>query len=163
MAAKEMYGNLGQSRDFSLLAGTGTERTVGVAVKPGSGLLARGTIIQMGADGLYVPAETGKMADGACAVLESDTQTGKMCIRDRDVPIGGRKLSVETVKGVFARLTPDHIRYVTDSLKNVSAPIRNPKSYLLTSLYLSLIHISGNSRNHQAPKKGGKAGAGNGC
>ena len=76
MAAKEMYGNLGQSRDFSLLAGTGTERTVGVAVKPGSGLLARGTIIQMGADGLYVPAETGKMADGACAVLESDTQTG---------------------------------------------------------------------------------------
>ena len=68
MAAKEMYGNLGQSRDFSLLAGTGTERTVGVAVKPGSGLLARGTIIQMGADGLYVPAETGKMADGACAV-----------------------------------------------------------------------------------------------
>ena len=52
-----------------------------------------------------------------------------------DVPIGGRKLSVETVKGVFARLTPDHIRYVTDSLKNVSAPIRNPKSYLLTSLY----------------------------
>lgn len=65
MAAKEMYGNLGQSRDFSLLAGTGTERTVGVAVKPGSGLLARGTIIQMGADGLYVPAETGKMADGA--------------------------------------------------------------------------------------------------
>ena len=66
----------GQSRDFSLLAGTGTERTVGVAVKPGSGLLARGTIIQMGADGLYVPAETGKMADGACAVLESDTQTG---------------------------------------------------------------------------------------
>ena len=76
MAAQEMYGNLGQSRDFSLLAGTGTERTVGVAVKPGSGLLARGTIIQMGADGLYVPAETGKMADGACAVLESDTQTG---------------------------------------------------------------------------------------
>lgn len=76
MVAKEMYGNLGQSRDFSLLAGTGTERTVGVAVKPGSGLLARGTIIQMGADGLYVPAETGKMADGACAVLESDTQTG---------------------------------------------------------------------------------------
>ena len=54
---------------------------------------------------------------------------------DGDVPIGGRKLSVETVKGVFARLTPDHIRYVTDSLKNVSAPIRNPKSYLLTSLY----------------------------
>ena len=53
MAAKEMYGNLGQSRDFSLLAGTGTERTVGVAVKPGSGLLARGPIIQMGADGLY--------------------------------------------------------------------------------------------------------------
>lgn len=51
------------------------------------------------------------------------------------ISIGGRKLSVETVKGVFARLTLDHIRYVMDSLKNVSAPIRNPKSYLLTSLY----------------------------
>ena len=76
MAAKEMYGQLGQSRDFSLLAGTGTERTIGVAVKPGSGLLARGTVIQMGADGLFVPAETGKMANGSCAVLESDTQTG---------------------------------------------------------------------------------------
>ena len=54
---------------------------------------------------------------------------------DGDVPIGGRKLSVETVKGVFARLTLEHIRYVIDSMKNVSAPIRNPKSYLLTSLY----------------------------
>lgn len=76
MAAKSMYGTIGQSRDFSLLAGTGTERVIGVSVKPGSGLLERGTLVQKGADGLYAPAKTGSLASGACAVLENDTDTG---------------------------------------------------------------------------------------
>lgn len=55
MAARELYATIGESKDYSLLAETGTERTVGLAVKPGSGLLERGTIVMMGADGLYAP------------------------------------------------------------------------------------------------------------
>lgn len=51
------------------------------------------------------------------------------------VTIGGRAIGIGAVKDVFARLTAQHIRYVSDSLKNAAAPIRNPKAYLLTSLY----------------------------
>ena len=63
-----------ESKDYSLLAETGTERTVGLAVKPGSGLLERGTIVMMGADGLYAPAVTAKFT-GALAVLAEDVDT----------------------------------------------------------------------------------------
>ena len=51
------------------------------------------------------------------------------------ITISGVPLSVETVQDVFAKLKLDHVRYVMDSLKNVSTPILNPRSYLLTSLY----------------------------
>lgn len=74
MAARELYAAIGESKDYSLLAETGTERTVGLAVKPGSGLLERGTIVMMGADGLYAPAVTAKFT-GALAVLAEDVDT----------------------------------------------------------------------------------------
>lgn len=51
------------------------------------------------------------------------------------ITISGVPLSVETVQDVFAKLTLGHVRYVMDSLKNISTPILNPRSYLLTSLY----------------------------
>lgn len=76
MAVKDMYAILGQAADISLLAGTGMEKEIGVALKPGSGLILRGTLIQKGADGLYVPAKTGEMANGECAVLIHDENTG---------------------------------------------------------------------------------------
>ena len=74
MAAKALYATIGESQDYSLLAETGTERTVGLAVKPGSGLLERGTIVMLGTDGLYTPAVTGKMT-GALAVLAESVET----------------------------------------------------------------------------------------
>lgn len=74
--AKDMYAVIGNSADYSLLAGTGTETTIGVALKPGSGVIKRGTVIQKGEDGMYVPAVTGAMANGECAVLTSDNDTG---------------------------------------------------------------------------------------
>ena len=74
MAAKALYAQIGESQDYSLLAETGTERTVGLAVKPGSGLLERGTIVMLGTDGLYTPAVTGKMT-GALAVLAESVET----------------------------------------------------------------------------------------
>lgn len=74
MAAKALYAQIGESQDYSLLAETGTERTIGLAVKPGSGLLERGTIVMLGADGLYTSAVTGKMT-GALAVLAEDVET----------------------------------------------------------------------------------------
>lgn len=74
--AKDLYAVIGTSQDFSLLAGTGTETTIGVALKPGSGVIKRGTVIQKGEDGLYVPAKTGEMANRECAVLISDNDTG---------------------------------------------------------------------------------------
>ena len=74
MAAKALYAQIGESQDYSLLAETGTERTIGLAVKPGSGLLERGTIVMLGTDGLYTPAVTGKMT-GALAVLAEDVET----------------------------------------------------------------------------------------
>lgn len=74
MAARELYTQIGESQDYSLLAETGTERTIGLAVKPGSGLLERGTIVMLGTDGLYTPAVTGKMT-GALAVLAEDVET----------------------------------------------------------------------------------------
>ena len=67
MAAKALYATIGESQDYSLLAETGTERTVGLAVKPGSGLLERGTIVMMGADGLYAPAVTAKFTGALAA------------------------------------------------------------------------------------------------
>ncbi len=73
---KEIYAVLGTSADYSLLAGTGTETTIGVALTPGKGVVKRGTIIQRGEDGLYAPAKTGEMANGECAVLISDNDTG---------------------------------------------------------------------------------------
>ena len=76
MAVKEIYSVLGQAVDISLLAGTGTEKAIGVALKPGNGLILRGTVIQKDADGLYGPAATGEMANGECAVLASDEDTG---------------------------------------------------------------------------------------
>lgn len=75
MAAKEIYAQIGESQDYSLLARLGTERAIGLAVKPGSGLLERGTIVMLGADGLYTPAATGKLT-GALAVLAQDVETG---------------------------------------------------------------------------------------
>ena len=75
MAAKQIYAQIGESRDYALLAGVGTERTVGIAVKPGSGTLERGTLVMLGADGLYAPAVTGKFT-GALAVLDETTETG---------------------------------------------------------------------------------------
>lgn len=75
MAAKQIYAQIGESQDYALLAGVGTERTVGIAVKPGSGTLERGTLVMLGADGLYAPAETGKFT-GALAVLDETTETG---------------------------------------------------------------------------------------
>ena len=74
MAAKALYAQIGESQDYSLLAETGTERTIGLAVKPGSGLLERGTIVMLGTDGLYTPAVTGKMT-GALAVLAESVET----------------------------------------------------------------------------------------
>ena len=74
MAAKALYAQIGESQDYSLLAETGTEKTIGLAVKPGSGLLERGTIVMLGADGLYTPAATGKMT-GALAVLAESVET----------------------------------------------------------------------------------------
>lgn len=74
--AKDLYAVIGTSQDYSLLAGTGTETTIGVALKPGSGVIKRGTVIQKGEDGLYVPAKTGEMANGDCAVLIAENDTG---------------------------------------------------------------------------------------
>lgn len=74
--AKDMYAVLGTSADYSLLAGTGTESEIGVALAPGNGALERGTIIKKGANGLYAPATTGGMAGGECAVLMNDEYTG---------------------------------------------------------------------------------------
>lgn len=76
MATKDMYAVLGESVDISLLAGTGTETEIGVALAPGNGTIARGTIIQKGDSGLYAPAKTGAMAGGECAVLMHDEETG---------------------------------------------------------------------------------------
>lgn len=77
MAVKEMYSVLGQAADISLLAGTGTEKEIGIALKPGNGVILRGTLVQKGADGLYVPAKSGEMANGECAVLIHDENTGE--------------------------------------------------------------------------------------
>lgn len=74
--ARDLYAVIGTSQDYSLLAGTGDEKTIGVALKPGSGVIKRGTVIQKGEDGLYVPAKTGEMANGECAVLISENDTG---------------------------------------------------------------------------------------
>ena len=76
MATKDMYAVLGQAADISLLAGTGTEMEIGVALAPGNGTIERGTIIQKAESGLYAPAKTGEMANGACAVLMNDEDTG---------------------------------------------------------------------------------------
>lgn len=74
--AKDMYAVLGTSADYSLLAGTGTESEIGVALAPGNGVVARGTIIKKGENGLYAPATTGTLSGGECAVIISDTDTG---------------------------------------------------------------------------------------
>ena len=74
MAAKGLYKQIGESQDYALLAGTGTERRIGLAVKPGSGTLERGIIVMLGADGLYTPAVTAKFT-GALAVLDETVET----------------------------------------------------------------------------------------
>ena len=74
--ANELYAVLGTSKDYSLLAGTGTETEIGVALAPGNGVVERGTIIKKGENGLYAPAATGTLSGGECAVLMSDTDTG---------------------------------------------------------------------------------------
>lgn len=75
MAAKQLYAQIGESQDYALLAGVGTERTVGIAVKPGNGTLERGTVMMMGTDGLYAPAVTAKFT-GALAVLDETVESG---------------------------------------------------------------------------------------
>lgn len=72
----ELTKSLGISTNYGMLAGTGTERVIGVALTPGSGILARGTILAKQATGLFAPLATGSAASAMCAVLIDTTDTG---------------------------------------------------------------------------------------
>ena len=55
--------------------------------------------------------------------------------------IGGEVLLVEAVRQRFRQLDSEHIKYVIDSLRQITAKINHIRAYLLTALYNAPVTI----------------------
>ena len=57
----------------------------------------------------------------------------------------GKPLSV--VRGVFSKLTSEHIEVVIDNFKKLTAKVYNKRAYLTTALYNSVFELDGHYHN----------------
>lgn len=58
-----------------------------------------------------------------------------MCSKRKQIRIASDDKPIEIVKSSFMKLNSEHIRFVMDGFKNNTTEVRNPKQYLLASIY----------------------------
>ena len=71
-----------------------------------------------------------------------ELMTDTVCSNEPFVRIAGKEIPTAVVEERFLRIEEDHIIYVIDSLRKVSAKIHNIRQYLLTALYNAPVTIS---------------------
>ncbi len=63
------------------------------------------------------------------------------CSSQSYISISGDRKPVSVIRSQMMKLTPDHIRYVLNGIREVKSDIRNMKQYLISSLYNAPITI----------------------
>lgn len=63
------------------------------------------------------------------------------------VSIGGNDISMDIVKSVFLKVKMFHIQYVVDVLRNYDKKISNPKGFIISTLYNSVITLDAHYTN----------------
>ena len=58
-----------------------------------------------------------------------------MCSKRKQIRIASDDKPIEIVKSSFMKLDSEHIRFVMEGFKNNTTEVRNPKQYLLASIY----------------------------
>lgn len=58
-----------------------------------------------------------------------------VCVERKTIKIAGENYPYGLVKAKFLRLNWEHLRYVTECMRNTATKIRNIKAYLITALY----------------------------
>lgn len=58
-----------------------------------------------------------------------------MCSKRKQIRIASDDKPIEIVKSSFMKLNAEHIRFVMDGFRNNTTEVRNPKQYLLASIY----------------------------
>lgn len=58
-----------------------------------------------------------------------------MCSKRKQIRIASDDKPIEIVKSSFMKLNSEHIRFVMEGFKNNTTEVRNPKQYLLASIY----------------------------
>lgn len=61
-----------------------------------------------------------------------------VCSSKPTIRANGEEMPKEAVKSAFLKLEYNHIIYVLDSLKKNTSDMRNPRAYLITTLYNAL-------------------------
>ena len=65
--------------------------------------------------------------------------------------VNGEERPTRAVQGQLLKLTADHIIHVLDTMRESTVPVKNMRSYLLTSLYnapMTMLHSVGNQVQH---------------
>ena len=77
------------------------------------------------------------------------------CSKREFITIAGEEKPAETVRSRLMKLTPDHIRYITSSLRDTPVPVRNVRQYMVTTLYNATMTMN---HYYQARYNSDKAG-----
>jgi len=71
--------------------------------------------------------------ENICEIV--DLMAEIICSAGDTVRINSREIASEVVRSQFLKINEEHIRYVLDSMKSNSKPVKNIRAYLLTALY----------------------------
>lgn len=76
-----------------------------------------------------------------------DIMAEVLCSNAKYVSIGGNDISMDIVKSVFLKVKMFHIQYVVDVLRNYDKKISNPKGFIISTLYNSVITLDAHYTN----------------
>ena len=70
-----------------------------------------------------------------------DIMAEVLCSNTKYISISGNDISMDIVKSVFLKVKMFHIQYVVDVLRNYDKKINNPKGFIISTLYNSVITL----------------------